>query len=265
MLRAATALQLSRLLNGKIILNYQMGKAGSSSIQEAIRTSDAFASFHVHRLMPASTEQIQLRYRAGEKYYRDMCLEELLFNHFRRTGRSAKIVCPIREPFSHSYSSFFQNLPRSTRGRATAQTATIDQLKALFLNWEELGRATHWIDDELSAFLNFDVLSIPFDRTKGWAIFECGPYEVLILKSEIGDDIKSRALETFLGTKGIQVSRSNIATSKPYDLLYRKFIDQVKIPEDIASRWLNSRYVKTFYSEKELAETINTHVEFGSK
>lgn len=251
--------QLAIAAGKEPVLVYQMGKVGSSALAQLIDRVPGCFAVQVHRLAPARRTEIQNRFDAGEHYYKDMRFEGWIHDWLQNRSAPTKIVTAVREPMSHSYSSFFQNLRRSTRGKMQAATpGSINDLSKLFLEWEELGAALTWLDLEMSPLIGSDLLAHPFDQATGWSVSTGQEYTVLTLKSEIGDDVKRTALTALLGHDPGEVSRQNSAVHKDYAATYRSFIDAVKIPAPVAAQWMQHRYTQTFYSavEREAAVAL---------
>lgn len=244
-------LRTSHLRRLQPCIVFQMGKVGSTSIVKALNATGKVRAFSAHRLNPRRTKEIQARFRAGETYYRDMIFERGLYRWLATRKRRVKVITGVREPFSHSYSSFFQNIPRSTRGAVDPATATVETLKEHFLAWEELGLAVDWLDLELKNVLGLDPYAGAFDHAKGCQILKNKDFEVLVLKAESSDRQKEMAIKAFLGVGNIRLGRDNSGRSKCYGDLYKRFRSEVKIPKKMADVWLNSRYMKKFYSNEE--------------
>lgn len=241
---------------------FQMGKVGSTTIVSALNATGKIRAFQAHRLNPENTADIQARFRAGEGYYRDMIFERGLYRWLQRQRRPVKVIVPLREPFSHSYSSFFQNIRRNTRGHVDPRRVEIEVLAPYFFRWEELGMATKWIEREYIPVLGYDPYRYDFDSKSGTQVIAEGRYEVLLLKVELDDNAKARAIADFLGLGAIELKRRNVAEGKAYATLYNRFRSEVRIPSVIANSWTKSRYMHHFYTKTEIKNAL---VRFAEK
>lgn len=232
---------------------YQMGKVGSTTVIDALNDTDRVRAFQAHRLNPESTARIQSRFRAGETYFRDMIFERGLYHWLRRQRKPVKIITILREPFSQTYSAFFQNLQRNTRGKLDVSTSTIDTLRPHFLEWEDLGIATRWIETEFIPVFGRSPYEQPFDPEQGWCVIQAGHFEILILKLELDDEEKALRIADFLNLDRFAMGYQNTAESKSYSGLYHRFRAEVKIPKQIAASWVASRYMQHFYTPEEAA------------
>ena len=77
-------------------------------------------------------------------------------------------------------------------------------------------------------------------------------YRILILKTEIPDDQKERALGDFFEFPFFHLVKDNVADEKDYNDLYRQFIDEIRFPLDYIEKMYKSRYVQHFYSQQEI-------------
>lgn len=230
---------------------YQMGKVGSTTVIDALNATGRIRAFQAHRLNPESIARNQQRFRAGETYYRDMIFERGLYRWLWRQRRPVKIVTILREPFSQTYSGFFQNLKRSTRGQIDPSTATVDTLKPYFLDWEDLGIATRWIETEYMPVLAHNPYSYPFDPALGWSVINTDRFEILIMKLELNDNEKTKLVAKFLDLEDVTMDRENIGENKPYAALYQRFRSEVRIPKETADKWVETRYVQHFFTPEE--------------
>lgn len=247
--------QLAQWSGKEPVLVYQMGKVGSTALAALINRVPGYGAVQVHRLMPDRTAEIRARFDAGERYYRDMRIEQWVYRHIIGNDRPVRIVTAVREPLAHSYSAFFQNLPRSTRGGISDPNA-VDALRQRFLGWDDLGAALHWLDLEASRLTGCDLVAQPFDIDRGWSQVEQGRFSILILKAELDDVHKRAAIQDFLGHDPGAVPRANSAEGKAYAVGYQTFIDAVKLPASMAEAWADHRYTRHFYSEAEIRKAI---------
>jgi hypothetical protein len=99
---------------------------------------------------------------------------------------------------------------------------------------------------------NIDVFDYPFPTKKGFQVIRQGYFELLILKLEIDDSIKERAIKEFLGLKDFRLIRANIGQEKNYAESYRDFLRTIHLPEEYVQMLNASDYAKHFYSKKEI-------------
>lgn len=263
------------------ILIYQMGKVGSSSIRNSLfRCTDPGTKLVLmsHEFLPprerdlarisvepgfeaalvAETERdrqiyqgLPLRARLGWRF-REKFYTEKIYRNFVRRGH-VRVITLVREPIATNISMFFQLLDHYLRARPEVQRTDVPALRQLFLRQYNHARPLIWFDAELKATLGVDVYAHPFPQTIGHQRISTEQADVLILKSEVDDEVKSRAIADFLGLDKLELVRSNVAEDKSYAGVYGQFKRQIRLPGSLLSRMYGSRYARHFYSAAELA------------
>ena len=119
-------------------------------------------------------------------------------------------------------------------------------------------RATHdsplkFFDREIKDIFGIDVLERGFSPEKGYEIYTSDRVDVLVLRLESLADCVSTAFAEFLGIDDFQVINRNIGAKKVYAPLYDAFKKHAVIDAEYASTLLDSRYMRTFYSDAEIA------------
>lgn len=254
-------LETCYLRNKQACIIFQMGKVGSTSLIHSLNATGQVRAFQAHRLNPETMAEIRSRFLDGENYYRDMIFERGVLSWMRRQNRSVKVIVPIREPFSHTYSAFFQNISRNTRGSVDPEAANVDLLASYFSEWEELGLATKWIDREYVPVLGHSPYNEEFDHDSGVKVISRNGFDVLLMKIEIDDAKKVRAISSFLGIDCLSLRRENVAHSKAYGEIYDEFRTRVKISRETAERWSQSRYMRHFYTTAEADAALERYSE----
>lgn len=229
-----------KCLGGTPVIVFQMGKVGSRSICDSLDACNIKPVFHVHRLNPATPLPWQ-----SERLYADII----------RSGRKAKVITLVREPVSRNISHFFRimSVNRILDVAGGAQDISMEELYNNFIekvtyHWTPLV----WLDEELKPVLGVDIYATPFPKEKGYEIIKRGTIELLVLKLEVDDSVKEKAISEFLGVDGFRLRRSNTATTNNYSDVYRHFRENVVLPEAYVRFMYDSDYVKHFYTEDEV-------------
>jgi hypothetical protein len=58
----------------------------------------------------------------------------------------------------------------------------------------------------------------------------------------------------FLGLESFTLTESNTASVGGYDVIYKKVCDSITLPPEFIEKIYGSRYVRHFYSEKEITD-----------
>lgn len=208
------------------ILVYQMGKVGSKSIYDSL-TSAGIDAFHVHRI--------------GADVHPN------LFRRVVENKERAKVITLVREPVSHSISTFFQHLEKYCNSPDAANLPNDELLKHYLKLWNsEQAPSITWFQNEFSTTLDMDVFSTPFPKKQRFTVLR-GNHDVLILRSDLSDNQKSEAISEFLQLPDFTITRSNVTNDSPKGATYTRFKSAVKLPDNILNTLQNSKYSKHFF------------------
>ncbi len=181
-----------------------------------------------------------------------------------------RIVTLIRNPADQLVSKFARDAYRadSTNNERSTTSKGIDtngglteELVAKYLQTGKYLERLNWFDTEFKQVLGVDIYTHPFDKERGVQRFQQGRYSVLVLRSELSDDIKSQALSDFIGVANLNIPRTNVGEHSPYGEKYAALKAQVKIPEEYWSVIEASPYVQHFLPCNEVDETRKRYVD----
>ncbi|MCH8514225.1 MAG: putative capsular polysaccharide synthesis family protein [Kiritimatiellae bacterium] len=220
---------------------YQMGKVASRSIHEPLDEIYPGAVVHGHRFDP--------EYPQGE-------VVEL----YKRWERG-KLKLPLhiislaRNPIDRNVSAFFQNFEHYTGQKPREWRGSMRDLLDCFLEVFPHHIPLIWFDHSLKQNFGVDVYARPLKK-EGWSVHETKDVRALVMRVEIPDEEKTRAVRSFLELDEFSVARNNKSGKKDYGSLYAKFKKEVKLPRDYVLRMLDSKYFRHFYDSKEAARTL---------
>jgi hypothetical protein len=234
------------------IIVYQMGRVGSASLANSLRMQGYRFVFHVHRMNPENIK------KAREEYIRhkepppkeDMGMK--LYWHVAVAGRPAEFISLVRDPISRNISAFFRNFRHFTGRGYEDSGVPMEALAQMFIENYNHDVPLNWFDDEPKQALGIDVYEYPFEKKKGYAIIEKGNSRLLILKLELEDKHKERALGKFLGSEHIPWMTSNEGEKSSYGSAYKNFLQTVRLPPTYLEAMCNSKYMRHFYSDDEI-------------
>jgi len=232
---------------------YTMGKVGTMSYQQALRESDRFNVFTIHFLNLQFRQEFVLG--NGNLLKPDSPLRTLGEQLLRRlfvqdTGRRCWIITGVRDPIAQLVSRFYHTFSDSFDIPADA----VDPLARWFAAGVDCSFPTAWFEREFQPVTGIDVFEHPFDPEQGWTIVRQRHLNCLILKLEIPDIAKTKAISAFLGLPEIVLSRRNVRAVKDPSGDYERFKARVALPDDVIDEVLGSRYSRHFYAEAERAE-----------
>ncbi|HLV36301.1 MAG TPA: putative capsular polysaccharide synthesis family protein [Spirillospora sp.] len=226
------------------ILIYTTGRVGSMALHHALEQHGAFA-FQIHTLDPVRLIENQ---QPGTAVW--------AYRHIVRPGRRAYIITLVRDPLSVMVSDFFPKLRWITGQNDAYRHYSVDDLCDIFVTrYFEQGRhleKLNWYENEMQASLGIDVYQHDSPRETGYAQFAHPPYEVMVLKTELADELKSQVIAEFLKLDTFCVTRRNVGETKSYGDIYKAFKQQLVVPETHLETIYSSRYAQHFYTPEEI-------------
>lgn len=222
------------------IIVYQMGKVGSTSIYNSLKTAYKGEVLHKHTL------------HKKEDWKSAMVLEHLLTHKL-----PLKLISLVREPVSRNISSFFQNFEKVTGIAPNKSVFTTEELTHFILTSDKLdtNAPLTWFNENPLKDFGIDVYSHDFPKEEGWTIIKTqGNTELLLMKAEISDTKKELLIRDFTRLPAFRLVSSNIGEGKDYAELYTKLKKEIRLPADYLDMFYSSPAVQHFYSESELEE-----------
>lgn len=241
------------LKRGTPIIVYQMGKVGSSSITDSLMSCQGDRVFQVHIVNPDHLRE--LRKELLDKNLRSpphLTLGQMVYRRIIRRDKKAKVITLVREVIGANLSGFFQNFRRFTGVEYDDANFTVEELVDMFFKNHDHRYPLRWFDVEIKGVLGIDVYEYPFPKERGYLSISKGNFDLLILKSEIDDSTKEKAITEFLGIDNFKLTRTNVAQNKNYANTYQDFVQSIKLPESYIERMCNSKYMRHFYSDAEI-------------
>lgn len=250
--------------SGEPIIVYQMGKVGSTSILNGLHKDlPECPVFHVHFLDEAELEGAKTRLKSLVHRFNAnaWCLYESEFvqgylGSYDRTRR-IRVVTLVREVVSRNISSFFYNVDKYVsdfNGYHVGNPDHMEKLRQQYLDvFAEHYFPLEWFDKELASVFGVDVFEHEFDPDQGYSIIRQGKVDVLVLKLEKLRECAGIAFKEFLGINEFEINSLNTSDEQPYRDLYKWFLNGVQLPETYLNDMYQSKYMKKFYSDEEIA------------
>ena len=220
----------SRLRCYPPILVFQMGKVGSTSIYESLLRVYPGVVLHAHKFYPRHPNWKIRR----------------LYGFVVSKKRPLNIISLTREPIGRNISAFFQNFKRDTGVHYAKANIAIEDLGSLFLSRYKHEIPLKWFDKNIQENFGIDVYAAPFPEC-GFATYSNANVRLLVMRCEISDQEKVRAIHAFLGLKHFELVKRNVGEEKEYAQTYREFKNKVKLPPNYIAKFCESRYFKHFY------------------
>jgi hypothetical protein len=259
-------LNLKKKLHEKeIIVIHQMGKVGSSSVYNSLKSlRNDFAIFHTHFLNPERLQthltKIQQQGRKPENHLiESKALREAISGNFG--DKNWKIITLVREPISRNISAFFQNIETQFPdfvSRYRYGSLKIEEIIDVFLASYPHELPLYWLQQEIEAVFGVDVFAVDFPKADGYVILrrdhEEHQVKLLLIRLEDLTDCSAKAFSDFLGLREFTLKRTNEGIGKQYSDAYKEFIKSINFPRDYVEKMYKSRYVQHFYSEHEIEQ-----------
>lgn len=143
--------------------------------------------------------------------------------HVVSRGRIAKFITLVRNTIDNMLSTFARQEfvdKRRGAGKSLADSLTVDHAEPAerflheYLGQEQYLRELGWFDSELKVALGIDVFNYPFNRTKGIGRIAAGPFELLLLRTEMSDENKAAAIAEFLGVPSFALCERQSAVER---------------------------------------------------
>jgi len=189
--------KLTKYINKDLVLVYQYGKVGSTTISHSVPNS-----INVHDLYGTVMCPPGFKYRHG-LFYRKIYfpIDRLVRRTLIRRNKKIKIIVPVRDPVDRNVSMFFQDLPfyyvdYFAKHKGYAKSEGNDLLKDVFIKSFNHQSPDEWFSREFSRFTGISVDEIEFDSNSFYCCVEKGKYSCLIIKSE--------SIKSLLGKKVIE-------------------------------------------------------------
>jgi Putative capsular polysaccharide synthesis protein len=249
-----------RLHRKKPILIYQMGKVGSSSVQESLKSLGMGAAiYHVHHL---DSDSVRRSGTTNVPKKNPVPSSEVWASHYigkliRDSGEDHKwkIITLVRDPVARNISAFFQNIHLSISEfdrQANEGTLNVDGLIETFLARYKHDIPITWFDREMKPVFGIDVYNGDFPTMKGYRIYHGDRADVLLMRVEDMDQCSLAAIREFLNIEKFGLISANVGSQKNYSQIYRQFRDRINLPESYLDRMYGSKYAMHFYTPTEI-------------
>jgi hypothetical protein len=151
----------------------------------------------------------------------------------KRSANARFVISPIREPISRNMSAYLFNFCKS-------RTPSLSDFMMRYSHEVPLT----FFDKEIEPYWGIDVYETPFDKQKGWQVYEGENVRLLVIRLEDltrwGD-----AFKALTGKDAPTLKHEN----KTKSVEGLRFMKTAPIPEDYRQWMYGSRYYQHFYVE----------------
>ena len=220
------------LKNNTPVLVYQMGKVGSSSVTRSLSRQYSGVVLQAHYF---------------NSNHRDWRVRRL-YRWVMQGVNPLNVISLTREPIGRNISAFFQNFEKHTGVPYHQANFSLEELKTIFLSRFADGRPLQWFDKNIKANFGIDVYVNSFPEG-GFATYCNKNIRLLVMRSELNDKTKIKAIRNFLNLDEFQLVNRNISAQKIYASTYKEFKRNVKLPSNYVDRICKSKFFNYFYEQ----------------
>jgi hypothetical protein len=256
------------------LLVYQMGKVGSSSVTESLKTANIDRPiYHIHFLRPDLIDEYEQKrrdYLATEKEgdLKHIWQYQHLYKqlHHNLNAKKWKIVTLVRDPIARNLSDFFEHIEvvSSESGQhwqlksiefdfeITIFNNNLERLTEIFFEKYRHDFTITYFDREFKEVLNIDLFANDFPRSEGFKIYREKEADVLLLKLEHLNHCFTQAFKAFLDIDDLMPAKANISDKKEFGNIYQLFKNSICFPESYLDTMYQSKFARHFYSDAEI-------------
>lgn len=238
-----------RYTDPKLVLIYQFGKVGSTTLADSIEGAVNVHDLFGNHLCPCGFRQ------RNKFFYRKLVfpVDRAMRRRWIRGRATTNIIVPLREPWKRNVSMFFQDLPfwyveHFIQNRAVQKREGLGLLREIFEQTFDHDGCEHWFDREFSKLTSISLSEIPFDRDGGFSIVEKNGFRCLFLTTSLmSSDAGKKCIESFLD-RPIELNNQNRGDQKWYGPVYRQFLEDESFVDEYRQRMSGSRVHQKFFA-----------------
>jgi hypothetical protein len=248
-----------------LVFIYQVGKVGSSTIHRSLLD----ANFPNPILYPHYLTQDLAQYKAMFSEAGMIHLPyHLYLSHYvcgalkKQPDIPCKVISMVRDPVALVISNLFEN-PEFSQEYLSTDNRIIDSEKAVnylqrYLAYSyAFDHINDWFDRELKIVFGLDVFAEYFPVDQGYAIYEKGGSQFLIMRLEDLSQKGSQIIARFLDLKSpLELKRANVRSESSLADVYQEVLSKVCLSPVLCEKIYSSRFSQHFYGADMIAKFI---------
>jgi hypothetical protein len=242
----------------KLILIHQMGKVGSTSINDMLRSFDDVTPFQFHwcneRNHSYKASIVQESRRVSNRYGDRDQFGLMLYDRIIKPLKSNTLITMFRDPVARNISSYFQHLDEIWGVRRAYNKIPMPELERGFLENFEHDEPINWFDTEIRDIYGVDLLGHEFDRARRWSIIKDNGWSILAIRADLPDSGKQEAISKLIERPVPALKRENVGEDKFYAEVYRAFKSQVQLPSEYLDRLYSAPITRYFFTKNEICK-----------
>lgn len=207
---------INLVFSNEVIIVYQMGKVGSTSLYESLKKQSKLPVFQLHRFRLDNPHYV---YRGSLRTIQRKIWAKILWLLVKR--KEIKAISPVREPISRNASDFFQTFDLYKKKYGIADRDIEKAFWVFYCYYPHMSFET-WFKLQVEDVFGIDIYEKPFDRESMHNVYSNDNIRLFIFRIE---DIKllSSSIGDFFGIKDFEIESSNLSSDKWYAPIYRDF------------------------------------------
>jgi hypothetical protein len=237
---------LNTMISKKVILVYQMGKVGSTSLLQALVQDSESPVFQVHRFNLKNPHYVNRG--IWRTFIRSMWAKLLLI---LVQGKEIRIISPVRQPIDRNISDFFQTIDHFQQRYLSEAPLDLQEIVKVFYAYYPHFSYETWYDLQIRDVFGIDIYSKPFDTEKKFSIYTgVNNVQLLIFRIEdIDDNNVLEAIRQFSNCNSLSFSNENSANQKWYSSIYSEF-KNLELEPWYRSMMRDTRTFRFFYGDR---------------
>ena len=241
----------------QLLLIHQMGKVGSSSVYNTLKTIVDIPIYHTHFLSKEGiTYATNFFLKSGNAVPNNIILSKILRKYLHK-GIRIYIITLTRDPIAREISDYFQLGSRIYKVLSNNNLESYHEmiLSEILTKINKLKSHNHhiynWFDNEIKNTFQVDVYNNKFDLNRGYNIISKNNISICIIRLENLSNIFSRAISDLFDKDyhHIYLNTSNITEKKRYSDAYKYVTNNINLPYNDLNVIYNSKYALHFYED----------------
>lgn len=230
----------------KIILIYNMGKVGSSTLYNSLKKY-FFPNniFHIHFIDQGNLKNVNDSFQ----FLLALRLKKRL-NRYKK--KRIFIISIVREPIQRDISSVFQNLTKIFK-KPFNEIQKLEVINYLHSNVDHQF-FDHWFINEFEKVLGINLTTYDFNKSKGYMIINHENKRILLIRLDKLNGNIYDALKDLINLEDIKLLNENVSHKKNYHNLYTSVLSSYSPSIEKVNNIYNSKYVRFFYSDEEISQ-----------
>ncbi len=254
------------------ILVYSMERSGSVALHHSLQSHGAFV-IGAHYLDP---QKLATQRHSGSAGWAS--------KHIVSKRARAKVISLVRNPIENMLSTFareefgrlsFEEAEKNKGDQMSPQQLS-DHFCRVYLQADRHLKILGWFENELQAALGIDVYQYEFDAIQGFAHIHEEPFELLIMRTELEDNLKAGLVAEFVNLPKLGMSNALLASQTSaaikrrtppgmpgdqaeYAVAYKKLKQHAVIPPEYLDAIVDSPYVRHFFTDEQRQQMRNRY------